>query len=192
MYLREEPARLWAVFGVGSALICKSDFYCSTIKHVDCPQCVELNLIRSGSMCCLQHCLKPQVSESLMQAGVHLWDKHAVQDGKETGGGWEPVTMGTETLGVLKGGEVFPVSWLYGPVSSRHTHISVPHNDHTHTNEFHRFGGRNRQTSKREKTCLLCKPFKVWAVVTANQITRQQPRKLKEEKKSTIHSDDDS
>lgn len=30
--------------------------------------------------------------------------------GKETGGGWEPVTMGTETLGVQKGGEVFPVS----------------------------------------------------------------------------------
>lgn len=32
--------------------------------------------------------------------------------------------------------------------SVTHTHISVPHNDHTHTHRFHRFGGRNRQTSR--------------------------------------------
>lgn len=41
---------------------------------------------------------------------MHLWDKHAAQEGKETGGGWGCVTMGTETFGVEKGGEVVPVS----------------------------------------------------------------------------------
>ncbi len=42
----------------------------------------------------------PGECDSLRQAGVHLWDKHAVQEGKETGGGREHVTMGTETFGV--------------------------------------------------------------------------------------------
>lgn len=109
----------------------------------------------------------------LRQAGMHLWDKHAAQEGKETGGGWGCVTMGTETFGVEKGGEVVPVSWLFGPVSNRYTH----------THEFHRFGGRNRQTGRREKLSTL-QAIQSLSRSYSQSDTQQQPRRVEEENKS--------
>lgn len=190
MYLREEPARLWAVLRVVSLLLWNSNGTEVQLKmlivHPTVLSYSPISCEHSSLVCYLQHCLKPQVNDSWRQAEVHLWDKHAMLKGQRNGGRMGACDHGDRDNWGVRGGEVFPASWLYGPVSSRHTRISVPHNDHTHTHEFHRFGGRNRQTSRGEKTCLLCKPFTVWAMVTANQITQQQPRKLKEGGKKNL------
>lgn len=76
---------------------------------------VELHFLyyeNGPSVIYLQHCLKPQVSDSLKQAGVHLWDKHAVQEGQRNRGRMEACNHGDEDTRRVKGGEVFPVSWL--------------------------------------------------------------------------------
>lgn len=71
----------------------------------------------------------PGKYDSLRQAEVNLQNKHA---GQRNGGGWKLVTIGTVTFRMLKGGEVFPVSRLCGPVSFTHTFVhTFPHYGHT-------------------------------------------------------------
>lgn len=129
----------------------------------------------------------PGECDSLRQAKVTLQNKHA---GQRNGGGWKLVTIGTVTFRMLKGGEVFPVSRFCGPVSFTHTHSSIhSHIMDTHRDNFHRFwSSRNRQTSRRRKKILLCKPFKDWAVVTANLIPNSSQHNLRE-KNNLTHTD---
>lgn len=128
----------WLLYCYGTATFTEAKLKMLTV-HPNVASYCTISCESSSSVCYLQHCLKPQVNDSWRQAGVHLWDKHAVQKGQRNRGRMGACDHGDKDNWGVRGGEVFPVSWLYGPVSSRHTHthIWVPHNDHTYTREFH-------------------------------------------------------
>lgn len=101
-----------------------AEAFLSIATHIWSVRCDSILWKNGSQLWGLQHCLKPQASVTVW--GKQRWPSRTNMPGKETGGGWKLVTIGTVTFRMFKGGEVFPVSRLCGPVSFTHTPPYIP------------------------------------------------------------------